>query len=84
MGAGAAYLSAVLLFALACFPSPVITAIPAVYLLAFAPVGGVIGYLLARVFGSRGPLALRLGVFAVARRSSAGSGRPSPSSSSPW
>ncbi len=43
-----------------------IAVIPAVYLLAYAPVGGVIGYLLARVFGSRGPLALRLGVFAVA------------------
>ena len=83
MGAGAAYLSAVLLFALAFFPSPVIAVIPAVYLLAFAPVGGVIGYLLARVFGSRGPLALRLGVFAVAGGAPR-LARLSPSSSSPW
>ena len=66
MGAGAAYLSAVLLFAVVFFQWPLLAAIPAAYLLAFAPVGGVIGYLLARVFGSRGPLALRLGVFAVA------------------
>ncbi len=74
MGAGAAYLSAVLLFAVVFFQWPLLAAIPAAYLLAFAPVGGVIGYLLARVFGSRGPLALRWGVFAVAGgRSSAGS-----------
>ena len=66
MGAGAAHLSAVLLFAVVFFPSPGIAVIPGVYLLALAPVGGVIGYPLARVFGSRGPLALRLGVFAVA------------------
>ena len=66
MGVGAAHLSAVLLFAVVFFPSPGIAVIPGVYLLAFAPVGGVIGYLLARVFGSRGPLALRLGVLAVA------------------